>query len=145
MNIELKIKPLTYNQYYRNSKTGRRIKTGAGLAYDEELAEILKEYAIALHDFGKDLDLSKNILRLKISHFNPKFYIKDNSRLNKSSGDTDGIIKVLQDKIFHSLGCDDYIVKSLIVDQYPGREHRVLINIDKLLLSAIEYEPIWED
>jgi len=142
MNIKLEIKPLTYNQYYRNSKNGRRIKTGAGLAYDEELSVVLEDYAIALSNYGKFLDPSKEIVRLKIAHYNPNFYVKDNSRLSKTAGDTDGPIKVLQDKIFNALGLDDYVVKSLVVDQYPGREHIVIINIDKLLLSSIEYQPI---
>lgn len=145
MNIRLEIKPLTYNQYYRNTKSGHRIKTGAGLAYDEELGELLKDYAAALSNFGKEIDLSKNIVRLQIQHYNPKFYVKDNSRLSKTAGDTDGIIKILQDKIFNAMGLDDYIVKSLIVDQYPGRDHVVCINIDTLLLSSIQYSPIGKD
>lgn len=138
MNIRLKIKPLTYNQYYRNTKSGHRIKTGAGLAYDEELQYLLEEFREELEAFGKTFDESTHVIKFRIDHANPKFYVKDGSRLNKKSGDTDGIIKIIQDKIFHMMGLDDYIVKALEVYQHPGRDHEITMRIDRLLLSSIQ-------
>ena len=52
MRLVLPIKPLSYNQYYKNTRTGKRIKTGAGLAYDEELEILLDSYAGKLRTFG---------------------------------------------------------------------------------------------
>ena len=145
MNIELKIRPLTYNHYYRHSKSGKPVKTGAGLAYEEELDMILEDYAIALSEYGRKFDPLTNILRLSITHFNPKFYIKDNSRLNMKAGDVDGSIKVLQDKVFNLMGIDDYVIKSLRSDQYPGAEDVVRIELDEISLSLPEYRPIRKD
>jgi len=108
MKIILPIKPLSYNGYYRNNKSGKRIKTGKGLAFDEELGVLLEDHADALVRFGRTFDPSKDIISLTIRVGNPKFFIKDGSRLSKTSGDVDNYIKVLKDKIFKVMGVDDY-------------------------------------
>lgn len=145
MKIKLFIKPLTYNQYYRNTKSGHRVKTGAGLAYDEELDVIMEDYAEALALFGRELDLSNSILRFSLDHYNENFYLQDNSRLSMTAGDVDGPIKVIQDKVFKLMGQDDYLVKSLRSDQYPANKDYIEINLAILDLSAPEYLPVWKD
>lgn len=128
MIIKLKIKPLSYNAYYKNSRTGRRIKTGAGLAYDEELGELLAEHAKALSNFGRDLDLSKSIVKLEIFNFKSRFFTKS-GELSKTSGDWDNPIKVLQDKVFKLMGIDDYVIKIGQVTDMPSNEDGVMLRI----------------
>ena len=143
MIFSLDLKLLSYNQYYRNNKNGKRIKTGAGHAYDEELGLLLEDHANALRLFGEGINPATNIVRLQITMYSPDFYIKDNSRLSMTCGDIDNPVKVFQDKLFKVIGTDDYIIKSLQVDQYPGAEHRAIIGLEILPLSSIEYSPIW--
>lgn len=122
MELILPFKPLSYNAYYRNSRTGKRIKTGKGLAFDEELNIHLKENAIALAQFGKSIDPSSNIVKLTIRVGNPNFFIKDGSRISKTAGDVDNYLKVMQDKIFGFIGVDDYVARHLDILDIPSVE-----------------------
>jgi len=133
MEVEftLDIKPLSYNAYYRNTRNGKRVKTGAGLAYDEELELLLEDYALKLVDFAAQLDDTRDYIKLVIIRFNPNFLVKDGSRLNKTSGDVDNIVKVLQDKIFKVAGIDDFFVKDLRVVEMPALDNRVYINLKR--------------
>lgn len=115
LKVVLPIKPLSYNAYFRNSKTGKRIKTGKGLAFDEELDLHLRENATALAQFGEKIDPSKNIVRLTVRVGNPNFFLKDGSRVSKTAGDVDNYLKVMQDKLFSYIGCDDYICRHIVV------------------------------
>lgn len=130
--LELKLKPLTYNQHYRPTKSGKLVKTGAGLAYDEELSYLLREYSTELSDFREKLDSSNSILKVEYRHYNTKYFIKDGSRLNKKAGDVDGIIKVLQDKIFDLIGVDDFMIKDLRSVQYPSDRDFVKVIIEEI-------------
>ena len=121
LSIVLKIKPLSINGYYRNSKSGHRIKTGAGLAYDEELALLLRPYAEAMRSF-KDSLPAADVLSVDYTFFNPSYFIKDGSRLNQTSGDVDNPVKVLQDKIFRAMGVDDHRIKSFTVEEIPSTD-----------------------
>jgi hypothetical protein len=123
---------LSYNAYYRNTRTGKRIKTGAGLAYDEEIEMILQDYASALKDFGKDIDLSKNIVCISIFHFKSGYYVKDGSRLSKTVGDWDNPIKIIQDKIFKVMGIDDCVVRVGKLMDLPSDKDGAIIEL-KLL------------
>lgn len=129
ITLTLSIRPLSYNQYYRNSKTGKRIKTGPGLAYDEELTILLESYQKTLKRFAKNLDPSKVVVEHRLTYFNPEFFIQDESRLNMTSGDIDNPVKVLQDKIFKAMGQDDYFVKKLFVEEYPSDEVGVVVDL----------------
>lgn len=136
MKLLIPFKLLSYNQYYRNSKTGKRIKTGAGLAYDEELELFLQDNAAALGFFRRGIDLSINILEFKIHNFNSNYYIKDGSRLNQKSGDVDNFVKVLQDKLFKAIGIDDYLVKRLLVEESPSDKDYAIIELNVLKLPS---------
>ncbi len=136
MILKLKIKALSYNQYYRNTRTGKRVKTGAGLAYDEELKELLLENAIALGDFGKSLDLSKNIVKLEIFNFKSRFFTKS-GEISKVAGDWDNPIKVLQDKIFKIMGLDDYVIKIGHVEDIPSDEDGVIIRLTQVPIPSL--------
>lgn len=122
ITIDIPFKLLSYNGYYRNTRTGKRVKTGAGLAYDEMLEEVLLENASALEYFGRTICQSKDILEFRLHIYNTKYYIKDKSRLNKKTGDIDNYVKVLQDKVFKYLKLDDYQIKSLVVKEYPSAD-----------------------
>lgn len=132
LNLIIPFKLLSYNQYYRNSRTGKRIKTGAGHAYDEELGLFLEDNTAVLESFRKGFDLSNNILEFKIHNYNSNYYIKDGSRLNQRSGDIDNYVKVLQDKLFKAIGIDDYLVKKLIVEEYPSDTDYAKIELNLL-------------
>lgn len=123
LTITLPLMPLSYNAYYRNSKTGKRIKTGKGLAFDEELNYLLEDHADALTQFGRSIDPSKNIVRLTMLVGNPGFFLKDGSRISQTCGDIDNYVKVIQDKLFNVVGVDDYCVRHLeVVDFYSVEE-----------------------
>lgn len=128
--ITILIKPISYNAYYRNSRSGNRIKTGAGLAYDEELELLLSEFREELEEFGHKLDPSKNIATLEISFANPDFFIKDGSRISKTAGDLDNTIKVLQDKIFSFVQVDDYICRDVRAFDFPSNSWEVYIRLN---------------
>jgi hypothetical protein len=128
MILKLKVKALSYNQYYRNSRTGKRIKTGAGLAYDEILGEALGEYAEALKEFGGSVDLSRSIVKIEILNFKSNFFTKKGA-ISKTSGDWDNPVKVLQDKIFALVGVDDYIIKEGTVKVLPSDTDGVIIRL----------------
>jgi Holliday junction resolvase RusA-like endonuclease len=132
MKLIIPFKLLSYNQYYRNSKTGKRIKTGAGLAYDEELGLFFEDNTAVLSFFRKGIDLSSNILEFKIHNFNSNYYIKDGSRLNQTSGDIDNYVKVLQDKLFKALDMDDYLIKRLLVEESPSDTDYAIIELNIL-------------
>jgi len=132
MKLLIPFKLLSYNAYYRNTKSGHKVKTGAGLAYDEELGVFLEDNAAALNHFRKDIDLSNYILELKIHLFNSKYYIKDGSRLNETSGDIDNYVKVLQDKLFKALDLNDARVKRLIVQEDPSDKDYAIIELNVL-------------
>ena len=128
--IDLNLQPLSYNAYYRNSHSGNRIKTGAGLAYDEELEYLLNNYSDELKNFGKSLDPSKNIVSMGIKYYNPGMLLKDKSRLSKTAGDLDNIIKVLQDKLFKLICEDDSIVRRLKdIYDVPSDEYGIRITL----------------
>ena len=123
MKIFLPLKPLSINQYYRNSRSGNRIKTGKGLAFDEELNILLEEHASALQHFGKKIDPSINIVKLTMRVGNPDYFLKDGSRISKTAGDIDNYLKVIQDKIFNVIGVDDYTCRGLdIMDFHSIKE-----------------------
>jgi Holliday junction resolvase RusA-like endonuclease len=143
MQIIIPFKLLSYNEYYRNTRSGKRVKTGAGLAYDEELGLFLEDNSSELKSFGESLDLSNNILGLKIQVFNSDFFIQDKSRINKTSGDIDNYVKVLQDKLFKAMGLDDVFVKKLIVEEYPWDVDMAQIEINELRLSSHQAIPIY--
>tara|TARA_R110000868_G_C10972634_1_gene770655 strand:- start:33568 stop:33972 length:405 start_codon:yes stop_codon:yes gene_type:complete len=132
MRIIIPFKLLSYNQYYRNTKSGHRVKTGAGLAYDEELGLFLEDNADALKSYGRNLDLSKDILEFKIQNYNADYYIKDGSRLNQKSGDIDNYVKVLQDKLFKVIGVDDFLIKRLIVEEYPSDTDYAILELSTI-------------
>lgn len=130
MIIKLPIKALSYNGYYRSTKSGNRVKTGAGLAYDEELEYILRDYSEELEIFGKGCDPSKNIVAMEITYYNPGFMLKDGSRVSKTAGDLDNIVKVLQDKIFKVIRKDDSMVRSLKVSDMPSDFYLISVNLN---------------
>ena len=132
LEITLPIKPLSINSYYRNSRTGKRIKTGKGLAFDEELGMLLEVHAEALVRFGRYFDPSTNMIRMSLDVGNPKYYLKDKSRLSMTAGDVDNYVKVLQDKMFRVMGVDDYSCRSLRVDDYDSK-----VEIAHILLEII--------
>lgn len=111
LKLEFDFKPISYNAYQRNTRTGKRIKTGKGLAFDEEIVYRLGNYSTELVAFGKSLDPSKNIVKLTMRVGNPHYFLKDGSRLSKTAGDVDNYIKVFQDHIFKVIGVDDYMVR----------------------------------
>jgi len=129
MLLKLPLKPLSYNQYYRNTRSGNRVKTGAGLAYDEEIEYILRNYSDELKSFGEICDPSKNIVAMSIRYYNPGMLIKDKSRLSKTAGDLDNIVKVLQDKLFALIGVDDSITRSLKVLDMPSDSYLVVVEL----------------
>ena len=138
MIIKLEIKPLSYNQYYKNSRTGKRIKTGAGLAYDEELGLLLGYHASALKKFGREIDLSKDIVKLEIFNYKTNFFRKD-GELSKTAGDWDNPVKVLQDKIFKTMEVDDYIVKIGKVVDIPSSDlNGVIIDLNILDIPEMQ-------
>ena len=143
MQIIIPFKLLSYNGYYRNTKSGHRVKTGAGLAYDEELGLFLEDNADALLDFGRSIDLSTNILKLKIQIFNSNFYIKDGSRLNEASGDIDNYVKILQDKLFKAMGLNDVFVKKLLVEEYPWDMDLAQISLSSQPISSHQAAPTY--
>jgi len=130
LSIKIPIKPISYNAYYRNSRTGKRIKTGKGLAFDEEIELLLLGYSNELVKFGKYIEPSKNIVKFTLKVGNPKFFIKDGSRISQTCGDVDNYIKVLQDKLFKIIGFDDYCVRHLEVSDFPSIEESTLITLD---------------
>lgn len=121
LSIILKIKPLSINGYYRNSKSGHRVKTGAGLAYDEELALLLRPYEKAMAAFKNSLP-EGDVLSVDYTFFASNYFVKDGSRINKASGDVDNPVKVLQDKIFRAMDVDDHRIKSFTVEQIPSSD-----------------------
>lgn len=132
LKLSLNLKPISYNQYYRNTRTGKRIKTGMGLAFDEEIAIRLKEYSKELKVFGCNLDPSNSIVRLRIRVVNPDFFLKDGSRISKVAGDVDNWIKVLKDKIFREIGIDDFIVRWDDIADCHGPEYSTHIILERL-------------
>lgn len=138
MQISLPLKPLSYNAYYRNSRTGKRIKTGKGLAFDEELALVLEDYSDELVLFGRSIDPSINIVKLTMIVGNPDFFIKDGSRISKTCGDIDNYIKVIQDKLFNVIGVDDYTCRHLEVLDFYSVKESTLIHLEiKPILQGI--------
>ena len=129
MKLVLLLKPLSYNQYYRNTRSGKRIKTGAGLAYEEELEYLLSCREKSLLSFGEEFDPSKNIVKLDLQIFNPYFFRKADGHLNPKSGDIDNSVKVLQDKIFKYAGIDDSSVKKLTVSDFPSDKSGMIITL----------------
>jgi hypothetical protein len=132
VTITLRIKPISINAYYRNSRTGKRIKTGEGLAFDEELNYLLEEHASALAQFGRKIDPSKNIVKSTMLIGNPGFFIKDGSRVSQVAGDVDNWIKVTQDKVFQHVGVDDYIVRNIVISDVPCVEAFTEITLETL-------------
>lgn len=128
--LTLPIKPISINAYQRNTRTGKRIKTGKGLAFDEEIAYRLKDYSIELKEFGKLLDPSKVIVKLTLRVVNSNYFLKDGSRISKTAGDVDNYIKVLQDKIFREIGTDDYIMRWTDVADCYGIEDSTYIVLE---------------
>ena len=130
IEILLPIKPISYNAYYRNSRTGKRIKTGKGHAFDEELDLLLRVYEDSLRKFRELLDPSKFIVKMTMQVGNPDYYLKDGSRLSMTGGDVDNYLKVTQDKIFKEIGFDDYICKHIEVIDYHSLEAQTKINLE---------------
>lgn len=128
LELELPIKPISYNAYYKNTKQGFRVKTGAGKAYDQELLILLEDYADALVAFGLSLP-SNNIVKMKLRFANPNFFIKDGSRISKTAGDVDNIVKVLQDKLFSVMQLDDYVCRWIDVADFPADNYMVFISL----------------
>lgn len=118
IEIILSIKPISYNAYYRNSKTGKRIKTGKGHAFDEELDYLLEDHAEALIRFGRLFDPSKNIIKMRMDVGNPSYFLKDKSRLSMTAGDVDNYLKVTQDKTFKVMKVDDYSCRHIEVSDH---------------------------
>ena len=113
--LTLPIKPLSINAYQRNMKGGKRVKTGKGLAFDEEIEYLLEDHANALQKFGESVDPSNNIIKLIIRVGNPNFYLADRSRVSKTAGDVDNYLKVMQDKLFGCMDIDDHIARHIDV------------------------------
>jgi hypothetical protein len=132
LRLTLPIRPLSYNQYYRNTRTGKRIKTGSGLAYDEILEGIILGYSNELLSFGKLVDQSKHIISFSLRIANPRFYIKDGSRINKTAGDVDNYVKILQDKISRAMGVDDYLFRRGSQFDFPSDKDLVMISLEIL-------------
>lgn len=132
LSLNLAIKPISYNQYYRNTRTGKRIKTGMGLAFDEEIAYRLADNSKELKSFGESLDPSNSIVRLRIRVVNPDFFLKDGSRISKTAGDVDNWVKVLKDKIFREIGIDDFVVRWDDIADCPGVEYSINIVLERL-------------
>jgi len=130
LKLVIPLKPLSYNQYYRNTRSGKRVKTGAGLAYEEELEYLLSCRESSLLSFGKEFDPSKSIVKLDIEIFNPYFFRKADGYLNPKSGDIDNSVKVLQDKIFKYANIDDSAVKKLTVTDWPSDRPGMIITLD---------------
>jgi Holliday junction resolvase RusA-like endonuclease len=129
LEITLPIKPISYNAYYRNSRTGKRIKTGKGHAFDEELGYLLEVHAEALVRFGRFFDPSKNIVKMIMDVGNPKYYLKDKSRVSKTAGDVDNYLKVTQDKMFGVMGVDDYSCRHVEVMDYHCETEQMHISL----------------
>ena len=106
------------------------MKTGAALAFDEELHVLLEDYATALVSFGKMLDPSKHIVKLTSRIANPNIFIKDGSRLSKTAGDVDNTVKVIQDKLFAVMEFDDYICRHIDVADFPSNSYAVFITLE---------------
>lgn len=136
LKLILPIRPLSYNGYYRNTRTGKRIKTGSGLAYDEMLGREFDGHSKELQEFGNLVDQSKHIVSFKIEIANPRFYIKDGSRINKKAGDVDNYVKILQDKISMLMGLDDYIFRKVSCEDFPSDQDMII-----LLLEIIPHPP----
>lgn len=132
LKLILHIRPLSYNHYYRNTKHGKRVKTGSGLAYDEMLEVLFEERSKELEDFGKLVDQSRNIISFNLHIANPRFFIKDGSRINKTSGDVDNYIKVLQDKVSKYMGVDDYLFRRGAYFDFPSDQDLVVISLEIL-------------
>lgn len=132
LSLKLDIKPISYNAYYRNTRTGKRIKTGQGLAFDEEIAVKLETYSNELVIFGRGLDPYNSIVRLRIRVVNPDFFLKDGSRISQVAGDVDNWIKVLKDKIFKTIGFDDFIVRWDDIADCYGPEYSTHIILERL-------------
>lgn len=130
--LKLDIKPISYNAYYRNTRTGKRIKTGQGLAFDEEIDMALEVYSNELETFGKSLDPSNSIVRLRIRVVNPDFFLKDGSRISQVAGDVDNWIKVLKDKIFKTIGIDDFVVRWDDIADCYGPKYSTHIILERL-------------
>ena len=130
LQFDLDIKPISYNSYYRNSRTGKRIKTGKGHAFDEELGVLLEDHAEALLRFGRFFDPSKNIIKMIMDVGNTGYLIKDKSRLSMTAGDVDNYIKVTQDKMFGVMEVDDYSCRHVDVSDYDSCEDITHITLE---------------
>jgi hypothetical protein len=130
LKLILPIKPLSYNHYYRNTRTGKRIKTGSGLAYDEMLDRVVTGRSKELLEFGNLVDQSRHIVSFNLEIANPRFYIKDGSRINKTSGDVDNYVKILQDKISRVMGVDDYLFRRGSQFDFPSDQDLIIIKLE---------------
>ena len=129
LRLILKVRPLSYNVYYRNSRTGKRLKTGLGLAYDELLEVEFSGHSKELCELGKSVDQSKDIVSIDLEIANPRFYIKDGSRINQTAGDVDNYVKILQDKIARMMGVDDFLFRQGSQRDFPSDMDLIIITL----------------
>lgn len=136
------IKPLSYNGYYRNTRTGKRVKTGAGHEYDEALTHYISDYADEIDGFFSTLG-EDECIRLKLVVGKSNYYTEKGA-VHKRSGDISNTVKVIEDKVFsHVTGFDDYIVKSVVLDEYPCDDDFFAISFHKIPHNLEQLKVNW--
>ena len=127
LEMNLKIKPLSYNQYLRFNTRGTKYITQKGKDYLESLTYCLNPYDNTLRLFARELK-KDHMVDMEIYYFKKNFYTKED-KISKTAGDVDNPNKILIDEIFSRMGLDDYLLGRLSCEKVASDEDRVLIRM----------------
>ena len=105
LKIVIDARPLTFNNAYSQSKTGRRFLTQTG----KDFKEVVYWTTVRAYKEQGFLLQKEHYLRTEYFFYIDNLFTKK-GELNKNKPDTDGCIKLVQDSICKALKIDDYLI-----------------------------------
>lgn len=103
LKIKINAAPLSLNNVYSTSRSGRRFLTAKGKTFKELIKHATKRAQTAQgFVFNKNLEY----LSSEVFYYTPKLFTLS-GKINQKKPDTSNCFKVLEDAIFETLGIDD--------------------------------------
>ena len=125
------IEPISLNNSQKISTIGKfakKYKTADTKVFESIVNNLLRKYRVDINKFNNYYEEKKHYLVASYRFFKPIF-IKDGSRISKTSGDNSNTIKNLEDIIFKQLIADDSQVVDLNVTKVHSKDIRTEITI----------------
>ena len=123
---------------HKSTMGGRRFKPKEVVAWEKEADLLISNYRDLMTSFKNNYDETKHVLRVDyVFHIESNKLFTKKGVVSKRSGDTDNLIKPINDKIFGQLKIDDAMVYKVSALKVPGPEPKIECTIKMIGMNDI--------